>query len=62
MEIHDEKKETLARFIERTLLGWPEGLRVYTIHGRTYACYESDAQWEKHLEKIDRLIKEDMSL
>lgn len=56
MEIHNEKKETLARFIERTLLGWSEGLRVYHIAGRTYRCWEDDAQWEKHLAEIDKKI------
>ena len=56
MEIHNEKKETLARFIERTLLGWTEGLRIYHIHGHTYSCYESDEQWAEHLERIDRAL------
>jgi hypothetical protein len=57
-EIFDPKEETLARFIERTLLGWSKYYRRYHINGRSYGCYESDEQWEKHLVKIDKLVDE----
>lgn len=56
MEVYNEKKETLARFIERTLLGWPENLRVYHIDAHTYSCYETDKQWEQHLIEIDKTL------
>ena len=52
--------ELLSKFIERTLLGWPDGFRHYHAGGNSYSCYESDEQWEKHLENIDekrRLFK-----
>lgn len=48
--------EALARFIERTLLKWPEQYREYRIDGKKYGCYESDEQWEKHLTEIDKKL------
>lgn len=46
-------KEMLSQFIERTLLGWPKGYRHYYIGDKSYSCYETDEQWELHLQKID---------
>jgi len=48
--------ENLASFIERTLLGWSPGLRVYHIDNKTYRCWESDEQWIEHLSEIDKKL------